>query len=62
MIRRNLEYIKFENPKDFKALVIAAGLYKEYQNEGDTFMERQMIAVITDILDKYGVKYENDLC
>lgn len=62
MIKENLNRIKETNPKDFKALVIAAGLHKEYQNEGDTFMERQMIAVITDILDKHGVKYENDLC
>ena len=62
MIKENLEKIRLKNPKDFRALVISAGLYKEYKNEGDSFMEHQMLAVITDILDKHGVKYENDLC
>lgn len=62
MIKENLNRIKETNAKDFKALVIAAGLHKEYQNEGNTFMERQMIAVITGILDKYDIKYVNDLC
>lgn len=62
MIKENLNRIKETNPRDYKALVIAAKLFKEYQNEGDKFMEKQMIAVITDLLDKHGIKYVNDLC
>ena len=59
MIKRNLDYIKLENPRDYKLLLIAAHTYHE--NRNDKFLARNMVAVIKDILDKYGVKYADDI-
>ena len=64
MIKSNIRKIKETNPKDYKILLIAAHEYIENKNSADPdeFVERNMLAVVTDILDKYGIKYENDLC
>ena len=63
MINEDIISIKFENPKDYRALLIAAHLYTENKNSDkpSRFIERNMLAVIKDLLNKYGVKYTDDL-
>ena len=63
MIEKDLVWIKLENPKDYRALLIAAHLYTENKKSDNpsSFIENNMIAVIKDLLDKYGVKYADDI-
>ena len=60
MIRRNLDYIKFENPRDYNLLLRAAHLYSQNKDSNKEFA-KQMVWVVKDVLDKYGIKYEDDL-
>ena len=64
MIRANLDAIKEANENDYRLLLIAAHQYTENKNsaEPNEIVERSMIAVVTEILDKYGIPYQNDLC
>ena len=64
MIRENIDKIREANESDYKLLLIAAHQYTENKNsaEPNEIVERSMIAVVTEILDKYGIKYQNDLC
>ena len=59
MIKRDLLYIKLNEPRDYQALLMAAHIYTE--NKDDKFLARNMVAVIKDILDKHGVKYSDDV-
>lgn len=62
-VKRDLQYIKLENPRDYQALLIAGKLYtenKEAEKPNEMF-GRSLLAVIKDLLDKHGVKYVDDI-
>lgn len=61
--KRDLNYIKLENPKDYQALLIAGKLYNENKEatQPNEMLSRSLLAVIKDLLDKYGVKYIDDI-
>ena len=63
MIKENIDKIKTANESDYKLLLIAAHQYTENKNSENPneTIEKSMIAVVTEILDKYGIKYQNDL-
>ena len=63
MLRKDVLKIKTENPDDYKVLLIAAHAYTENKNseKPNEILERVLLGIITRILDKYGVKYLNDL-
>jgi len=62
-VKRDLEYIKLANPKDYQALLIAGHLYCENSksDEPDEMLGRNMLAVVKDLLDKHNVSYVDDL-
>lgn len=62
-VKRDLDYIKLENPEDYKCLLIAGKIYTDNKNSDNKsdILERSMLAVVRDLLDKHGVKYIDDL-
>ena len=59
-VKRNLQYIKFENPKDYNMLLRAAHLYTE-NKDSDKEFAKQMVWIVKEILDEYGIEYQDDI-
>ena len=64
VVTKDLNRIKMTNEEEFRKLMIAAHLYTENEKEEtpNETLRVGLLTVITGILDKYGIKYENDLC
>ena len=63
-VKRDLDYIKLANPKDYKTLLIAGKIYTDSKNSDkkcSDILQKSMLAVVRDLLDKHGVKYIDDL-
>ena len=64
MNKVDLDRIRTTNEGDYIALVFAARMYTELKESGEDNAPREkaLIRTITGLLDKYEVKYQNDLC
>ena len=63
VVNEELKRIKRTNEEEFTKLMFAAHLYHENEKKEtpNDVLKEGLLAYITGILDKYGVKYINDL-
>lgn len=61
--KEQLDKIKETNRDEYDVLLLAAAIYTENRNSEHSIsaVEKETLAIITRILDKYGVKYVDDL-